>query len=428
MKYKCLNNIFEKDFIKAVEKSYFDFSLISLSLYQHNRTKIFLKALEGCSNIVIKCLFYGTHYRIIPEIITQDFKYTRRPIFGMGVYFTDQLDYTSYYSNWSNFTDRKKSFNDINSVGETICCIASIVYYDRDKKKNIYNDDLYVGELGHFPTYEEIKDKYEDKLVEKYGVHYVRVNASHGSVNGKRKIEEDKKKGKFMGTEYVITEMDQILPLYGLTLKRNEYIVIWRDPGFTFENIHSEYLRYIKRFIFKQAKMNAFFDSRMERLLEIIKRKQYNKIILLSNCGKDLSGKKFVEIARKILGFDVIVLFFSINNEHLKWIQDFPNALYTNNPGFYKKYINNYNKDGLLKLKQEIEREYKIKLKFTNNFLEFPGFVENKKYDQLIFEDVSPYFRKVLIKNRKKKVLLMEKNGEPCFKSSDVVAEIDENI
>ena len=139
--------------------------------------------------------------------------------------------------------------------------------------------------------------------------------------------------------------------------------------------------------------MNGFFDSSMERLLEIIKRKKYNKIILLSNCGKDLSGKKFVELARKILGFDVMVLFFSANNEHFKWIQEFPNALYTNNPSFYEKYITNYNEEGLLKLKQEIETEYIIKLKFTNNFLKFPKFVEDKKYNELFFEYVSPYIR-----------------------------------
>ena len=427
-KYKFFNDIFEKDFTKAVEKSYFDFSLISLSLYQHERRKSFLKALENCSNIVMKCLFHGTQLKNIPNIVTEDFKYTRRSLFGMGVYFTDKLDYASYYAGGTNLYDRRKNFNIINSVGDTICCIASIIYYDLEKKKNIYNDDLYVEELDHFPTYEEIKDNYEDKMVEKYGVHYVRVEADSGSVKGKFEINQDKEKGVFMGTEYVITEMDQMLPLYGLSLKRNEYIVVWRDPGFTFENMHSEYLRDRRRFIFKQAKMNGFFDSSMERLLEIIKRKKYNKIILLSNCGKDLSGKKFVELARKILGFDVMVLFFSANNEHFKWIQEFPNALYTNNPSFYEKYITNYNEEGLLKLKKEIESEYNIKLKFTDNFLKFPQFVEHKKYNELIFEDVSPNLRKGVIKNRKnKKALFMEKNGEPSFNSTDKI-ETDKYI
>ena len=427
-KFKSLNDIFEKDFTKAVEKSYFDFSLISLSLFQHKRRKSFLDALKDCPNIIMKCLFHGTQLQNIPEIIAEDFKYTRRALFGMGIYFTDKLDYASYYTGGTNLYNRRDNFNKVNSVGDSICCIATIVYYDRERKKNIYDDKLFVN-LNYFPTYKQIKEKYGDKMVEKYGVHYVRVEANTGSVKGQIKIDKDKKEGVFMGTEYVITEMDQMLPLYGLTLKRNEYIIVWRDPGFTLENTHSEYLRDRRRFIFKQAKMNGFFDSSMERLLEIIKRKKYNKIILLSNCGKDLSGKKFVELARTILGFDVMVLFFSANKEHFKWIQEFPNALYTNDPGFYEKYINNYNQEGLLKLKQEIENEYNIKLKFKDNFLEFPKFVSNKKYNELIFEDICPSIRKVVIKNRgDKKALFMKENGEVCFKPTGEKIETDKFI
>ena len=43
---------------------------------------------------------------------------------------------------------------------------------------------------------------------------------------------------------------------------------------------------------------------------------EINKIILITSVGMDLSGKKFVEIARKILGFDVVVLFFSSNRSN----------------------------------------------------------------------------------------------------------------
>ena len=47
-----------------------------------------------------------------------------------------------------------------------------------------------------------------------------------------------------------------------------------------------------------------------------------DKFILISNIGLDLSGKRLVEVARKILGFNIIVLFFSSNKENLKWIKD----------------------------------------------------------------------------------------------------------
>ena len=202
-----------------------------------------------------------------------------------------------------------------------------------------------------------------------------------------------------------------MLPLYGLTLKRNEYFVIWRDPNFVGQNEYREYLENAKMILYKNEGINVYIESCTEKALDLIKRKKFNKIILISSIGLDLSGKKFVETARKILGFNVLVLFFSANNKHLQWIQNFPNALYTNNTSFYEKYVKNYNEKGLLQLKQEIEQTYKINLKFTQDFLSFPKFVNNEKFNNLIFEEICPYFRKVIIKNKKtKRALLMNED------------------
>ena len=434
-KYQTFNEDFERDFNKALEKSYFDFSLIGLSLYQQERRRTFVEKLRKCPNPIERFLFHGTQIDPITNIVTEGFKYSKRPLFGMGVYFTDMLDYVSYYAGGTTLANRRALFGKIISVGQTISCIAAEVYYDKDKKTPIYDQHLVLKgvELDHFPTYKEIERDYSDKMVEKNGVHFVRVNANNGSVKNKAKIIEDQKQGKFMGTEYVITEEDQFLPLYGLTLKRNEYCVVWRDGNFDGDNIHAAFLNSRKQFIYKQAQMNGYFDNNSERLLEIIKRKKYNKIILLSNCGVDLSGKKFVEIARKILGFDAMVLFFSANKRHLEWIQEFPNALYSNNSSFYEEYIKNYNEQGLYKLKNLIEKKYNIKLKFNDDILKFPQFVNNKeeegktiykKYDDLIFEDICPYFRKVVIKSRENsKALFMNKDGKPEFKSSKETLE-----
>jgi hypothetical protein len=154
-------------------------------------------------------------------------------------------------------------------------------------------------------------------------------------------------------------------------------------------------------YLYKNENINVYIESTTEKALELIKKKKFNKIILISSIGKDLSGKRFVEIARKILGFEVMVLFFSANNDHLKWIQNFPNALYTNNSKFYQYYVKNYNKKGLEILKNDIENAYKIKLHFTDNFLEFPKFINSKKYNDIIFDEISPYFRKIIIKSPK---------------------------
>ena len=244
-----------------------------------------------------------------------------------------------------NYASRRDNFNSIVAINEMFTCVSSQVFYSKDKKKDIYDFSLYTPDLDHFPTYEEIKRDYPDKMVEKNGVHFVRVEPSTGQVG--------KNKDKFLGTEYVITELDQILPLDGLTFKRNEYLIVWRDPHFKGASEYYEFLEECKLFIYECANFNAYFESSIEEALEIIKRKKFNKIILISNIGKDLSGKKFVEIARQILGFNALVLFFSKNKGHFSWLENFPNALFTDNIDFFKDYIKNYNEKGLLDLKKK---------------------------------------------------------------------------
>ena len=163
--------------------------------------------------------------------------------------------------------------------------------------------------------------------------------------------------------------------------------------------------------------MNAFFVDSIEKGLEIIQRKRYNKIILISNIGLDLSGKKFVEVARKILGFDVMVLFFSNDKNNFTWLQKFPNALYSSENKFNEKYVSNYNKNGLIQLKKEIENKYKIKLKYTDDFLSFPKFADGKKYSDLFFNDINEYFKRVIIISKPEKKALSMENGKVKFKS-----------
>ena len=59
----------------------------------------------------------------------------------------------------------------------------------------------------------------------------------------------------------------------------------------------------------------------------------------------------------------------------------------------------NYNEEGLLNLKKEIEQYYNIKLKFTKDFFDFPNFINEKEYKNIIFEEISENFKKVMMKN-----------------------------
>ena len=419
-KYEPFNKRFEVELFKAIEKSYFDYSLIGLSIYQQTNRKQFVETMNKTPNLVVKYLFHGTQIDPISNIITDGFLYTRKAFYGMGIYFSDMLDYVSFYAGGKDYKTRRSYFGKILPVNTVFSCVSAEVYYSHNKKRDVFDFSLKVPTLDHFPTYVEIKNNYPDKMVEKGGVHFARVEPKHGQVREKEEIISDTKKGKFLGTEYVITEMEQILPLYGLTLKRNEFFVIWRDNHFKGQNNFSKYLKDRQLFIYQHAQMNAYFESSLEKALEIIKRKKNNKIILISNIGLDLAGKKFVETARKILGFNVMVLFFSANTKHFSWLQNFPNALYTSSDDFYKKYILNYNEKGLLNLKKEVEARYKINLKFDKDFLKFPKFVDEAEYDDITFGEPSPNFKKVIIKNPKNNVILcMENNRQPYFKNCE---------
>ena len=215
-----------------------------------------------------------------------------------------------------------------------------------------------------------------------------------------------------------MTEMKQILPLYGLTFIRNEYFILWKDPNFEGKNKFSSLLQEMKLFIYREVKLNAYFETSTEKALEMIKRKQFNKIILISNIGPDYNGRKFVQISRKILRFDVVVLFFSENREHLKWLQSFPNALYTDNIDFCKEYILNFNLTGLQNLNMKIQSYYKINLKpLTNDCISFPNFINTTKYESIKFENKNPYFKKAYIYNQNNRsILCMDEKRNVFFK------------
>ena len=69
-KYEVFNKIFEKDFAEAIEKSYFDYSLISVSIYQQEKRKKYIEEYKKCPNPIVKYLFHGAQIGPITKIIT----------------------------------------------------------------------------------------------------------------------------------------------------------------------------------------------------------------------------------------------------------------------------------------------------------------------------------------------------------------------
>ena len=366
-KYNKYMELFNKEFEKAKKESIFDFSVISLVIIEREDLEKFEQERAKCPYRVDKILFHGTSIEPISSILKDVFKKSiNRTKYGQGVYFTDLLDYCWYYGGINN----RKNVNKIPNIGDTFTLIASFVYYDRNGFRKV-NDSSYT------PKKNEINFAYAGAQTERLNI---------------------PGRNKFVGTEYVVWDLDQICPFMSAKLRRNEFCVIWRDNNFSskpvynnkYDELFKTFLKERIKYIKQMAKYNIYPCETSEEALKLVERKKYNKIILISNVGEDLGGKTFIDNARKILGNDIISLFISYNIDHLDWIKNYKNALFSNDPNFYEEYPQSFEKDYYIKGKiktliNKIEKHYNVTFNFDYNFLYYPLYKGCGNYSDLTF-------------------------------------------
>ena len=353
-KYEEFNKKFESILKQSKKESIFEFGVAGLSLinrdianYQNFKSK--------CKNLESKFLFHGTSTDRSCLIINSNFRKADTCFFGPGIYMTDLLDYAGFYAFNTGEDSRKfKNHHKIRKIGETFTVVASQIFYDKLKFENCY-------------------DKTDDSVPQE-GIRYVRVDAS-GQPLSKDKTKENGFE-EFVGTEYIIPNENQILPLYSITLKRNEYYCLWKDYHFTHETEYTDHAIHVINVAKQLLGINIYEVGEFEDALDIIKRKKYNKVIIISNVGIVDKTKQFIEDIRKILKFDVVILFFTASRNHLNWIKDIPNALFTMDDDYFKEYILHFNETGLNNLKVKIEEKYGEKLDKFNADLSYPLFKE----------------------------------------------------
>ena len=369
-KYNKYMEFFMKEFDKTKKESIFEFSVISLVVMEREDFEKFKKEREKCPNRVDKILYHGTSIEPISCILTEQFKKSLEHYqHGKGVYFTDLLDYCWFYGSQDN---NRANQNIIPRLEDIFTLIACSVYYNKKGFRKVTNSK-------YTPKKNEINFAYA-------GAHFETVNNPDFN--------------KFVGTEYIIWDLDQICPFISAKLKRTEYCVIWRDNNFSsnpvynnkFDAIFKKFLNERIKYIKQMAKFNIYPCETSEEALKLVERKKYNKIILISNVGTDLGGKKFVDKAREIIGNDVIVLFLAYNIDHLEWIKDYKNALFSNDRKFYEEYLKCFEeqysiKGNLESLKDKMEKHYEVKFNFDDKFLEYPQFKDGGNYSDLSFNN-----------------------------------------
>ena len=370
--------LFNKQFSEVMKDSIIEFSPISIAIVEREDLDDFEKDKKKCPNRIDKLLFHGTGEDPVASILTGKFWKSEKRCYqhGKGVYFSDKLDYCWFYGNKS---DNRINKNKIPEKNETFTLIACSTYYNNAQWRHVYDY------------------KYDPKLFD--------INFAYADAEFETVVTLDEK--KFYGTEYVIGELSQICPFLGVKLKRVEYCCIWRDNNFSknpvynneFDDLFKKFLAQRVKYIEQYAEFNIYPCQTSEEALKLIRRKKYNKIILLSNIGSDLGGKKFIDEARKIIGNDVVVLFLAYNIAHLEWVKNYKNALFSNDPNFYEEYLKcftsdngneNYSDedimDNILTLKAKMESHYNVKFSFSKDFLDYPKYKGSGKYSDLIFD------------------------------------------
>ena len=370
--YNNCIGFFKKEFIRALKESIFEFSIISLAIIEREDFEKFEKERVKCPNRVEKILFHGTSIEPASSILTGLYKKSlekKKAINGKGVYFTNLLDYAWYYGSEDG---NRANFSGIPKINDTFTMIINYIYYDANGAKQVSDSKRTPGKN--------------------------QINYAYSGSRSERTANVDK--SKFYATEYVIYELDQICPFMSAKLKRVEYCVIWRDDNFSpkpvfnnkFDEIFKSFLKERLKYINQNAKYNIYPCETSEEALALVKRKKYNKIILITNVGKNFGGKLFIDEARKIIGNNVITLFLAYNSSHLDWIKNYENALFSNDPKFYEQYLQcfdrNYEgeiKENIQNLINKLEAHYKVKFNFNNKYLDYPLFTEEGKYGDLNF-------------------------------------------
>ena len=379
--------IFDAQYEEALKKSIFEYNTKYIAyIYRHDEK--YNSGKLRCNNVESKILFHGTNSKCISLILASQFKESggdnkkNSAIFGPGIYFSDLLDYTWYYADDSGKQGSRDNFNRIPKINESFSFIVSNVYYDKDKFEQVYdNSTMHIK-------------------VPENGIRHILVDYRSAAIP-KNQLNNY---NKFKGTEYLIPNKNQILPLLSVTVERVKYLIVWRDANFNSSNPnnYSEFekmLAYnyeIKNYASFNLKTKIYYFSESNEALEFIKRKKYNKIILISNGGNN--GCDFIEKARKIIGNNTISMITCyVAKKYLKEVQKMENVLlnskYCDCLKDFLKIVYNENIKEMKNLQKTIENKYQELDKSFNfkqinkNAFKFPKFKEGGKFEELDFTD-----------------------------------------
>ena len=375
------NQVFDIEIEKSFLRSIFEYKIIYIFLSCNDNLDNYNEQKKQCQNKQTSILFHGTTPENVTSIISSQFFESSNRTFGKGVYFSNILDYIWYY-----YSDEEKGIfskmTKIPEINEAFTFVASEIYYDKNKREIVFDDSK------------------KEEEVAKYGIRVAFANYDTNILSNSEILTNK----KFISKEFLISNKNQFLPLYGIVAKRVEFLVIWRDYNLDINNPNEysdesfkemiDFHKNLKKLLSKILNCRIYYVKTTETALKLIDRKKYNKIIIITNGGNN--GKEFIIEARKIIGSNVIAAISAYDvYKHIKENQDMKNVLVLNGIEFHQKFFEAVirNDINLLKnLKNEISKEYlkgtNLQLNdFDDDVFNFPNFKKEGKFSDLDFNN-----------------------------------------
>ena len=367
--YSEYYDIFGDFFDKALSLSVFEYQLVKIYVVDRDDYEIFKRNKKLCKKMKEKLLFHGTKTEYIVSILKTfiDIGKNTASKMGKGFYLSDILDVSWIYG---------KRQRDIPKIGDSFSVLVCNTYYSE-------------SQIDYCYTHPE-KGK---EIVPTNGIRIGRARPKGGFI----KKEELNDYNKFIQNEYLISDKNQMIPIYAINLRRIEYLIIWRDNNFdkSNPNNYKNYDKMLKfneemqRFAYREINSKIYYANSTEEALKLIDRKKYNKIILITNGGNN--GNEFIIKAREIIGANTIALVSCfIPKRHIKWVSELPNTLISHEIDFFKDFLISSvleKKNKIIELKNQIENKYKIEFNqfYEDDLFNFPKFKSEGTYSELEF-------------------------------------------
>ena len=376
--YEEYTKIFYRDMEKALAFSIFEYQIVKIYINDRDDYEKFQQDKNNCkiNNVEVeteeKLLFHGTQVDNIASILKTfvDIDKSENHKLGKGFYLSDLFEVSWRYRILNDVDDN------IPKIGDSFSVLVCDTFYARDKIDHCH------------------KGIWKNILIPPYHLRIAKVKANTSEV-----ISEEELIGYtgYIQNEYLISHREQVIPLYGICLRRVEHLIIWRDNNFDESNPNkyqdfeemTKYNNEMKAYAYLELNAKIYYVNSTEEGLKLVDRKKYNKIIIVTNGGNN--GKEFIDKSREIIkGNPIAYVTCYIPENHIDWVCQLPNTLLSDDREIFQDFLKNAvteNKEEMKKLKDKIEKKYGKNLNFDEeSAFVFQSFKGRGEFSELKFK------------------------------------------